>query len=72
MSIPKQFPKIHERMSERGFVLPQNSGYLRDQLNSMLTPLGFHNIGDDQTLLQVMLDAEAFLVRLDAKARLSL
>lgn len=63
--IAEQFPKLHARMSGCGVKLNVSAGYSRRELNNMLCPLGFPVIGEDQTLLQVLVDAESYLTRLD-------
>lgn len=69
MSIANQFPKLHARMSERGLSPTASAGYLLDDLNSLLSPLGFRVIDEWEVIQSTLCDAEAFLSRLDKRTR---
>lgn len=64
MNNTRRFPKLRDRMSERGF-----TNLCLDDLNATLSPLGFRVIEEDEVIEATLQDAERFLERLDESKR---
>lgn len=67
MTFNKRYPLLHERMHERGIHATGDGGYLLDDLNTVMPPLGFRVIDEFEVIEATLQDIEGFLERLGNK-----
>ena len=65
MTFHKRYRLLAERMHERGIYVTGDGGYLLDDLNTVMLPLGFRVIEEDEVIEATLQDIEQFLERLD-------